>query len=208
MPSIQNYRIPNLSTQGYLMPKLVHKFSLLFQMKPEVSSVVGTSDYLSQQVTNVNRPKISFDKVTVARYNSQIYIPGRYKWDGTLDFDFEDDIGGLASNIIQAQLNIQQQVIAATGGGSEFPSAAGANQYKFLSILTQYDGQNDVPIEQWQYEGCWIEKADWGKNDYKDGGVAVSCSINLSFDNAIQILNGNTADNVGTSGFSPSTIVV
>ena len=208
MPSIQNYRIPNLSTQGYLMPKLVHKFSLMFQMKPEVSSISGTSDYLSMQVTHANRPKLEFDKVTVSRYNSQIYLPGRYKWANTLDFDFEDDIGGLASNIIQAQLNVQQQVIAATGGSSEFPSAAGANQYKFLSILTQLDGQNDTPIEQWQFEGCWIESCDWGKNDYGQGGEALAASVVLSYDNAVQILNGNTADNTGISGFSPSTLVV
>lgn len=208
MPSIQNYQIPGISVGGYLQPKLAHKFSLTFQLKPNVAMAAGTSDYLSLQTNRCSRPSLDFEKVTISRYQTQVHVPGRYKWSGSIEFTVDDDIGGYATSLIQAQLNVQQQIIGASGGSSEFPSAAGANSYKFLGILTQYDGQNSVPIEQWQLEGCYFERVNWGENTYENGGQKMTIAISLSYDNAIQIINGNTADDTAIAGFSPSTLVV
>lgn len=207
MPSISGFNIAGLSISGILQPKLSYRFNVRFFFQQSVLSNIDNPDYLSNQCISFTRPKLTFDKVTVPRFSVQAYVPGRPHW-GTCSLTVEDDISGKATNIIQQQINAQNQITLATGGNSSFPNAAGADYYKFLTVLSQLDGQhNATPIEQWQIEGCWIEDVDYGKNDYAQGGESMHITMTISIDNAIQLIQGNTQDSSAISGFATGQIV-
>lgn len=201
MPSIQGYQIDGLSTSGILMPMLSNKYSVSFYFQKPVMAVIDNQDYLSMQCVNFDRPHLTFEKAEIHRYNAPtVKVPTRGSW-GDVNITVQLDIGGRAANIIQAQMNAQQSIMSATGGNSTFPTAAGANYYKFHCELRQYDGMYDTPIELWELEGCWIQSYNPGQNNY-ESTTPLNANIIMSIDNAQQIIQGNLTDDTAIDGFS------
>jgi hypothetical protein len=146
------------------------------------------ADFLTVQAITASRPKLSFEKITLDRYNSKVFIAGKHSFD-PMNLVFEDDTGGNVSQALQNQLESQQNII------SQFPSAllpasAAGELYKFAIRIDMLDG-NETVFESWSVEGCWIENIDYTDLDYA-ANESVKINLTVSFDHARQKLSGVT----------------
>lgn len=191
MATINDIGIPGVGS-GILHPKQKNRWRITF------ANLGGGVDAqpMSMQAITVTRPKLTFAKVELHRYNSISYIAGKHSWD-PMTLVVQDDVTGSAATVLQAQMQKQQWLIGAEG---QWLAAAGEGSiYKFVSYLDQLDG-NDQVIEKWTVEGCWLESGNWGELDYSTGDP-VQIELSVSFDHARQTLGGyNQGQGVATGG--------
>lgn len=161
---------------GILQPKQKHKWRVSF-------NGMGVEDALTVQAVTVDRPKLSFEPVTLDRYNSRAYIAGKHEFE-PISITFEDDFGSAVTTAIQQQLERQQQIIG-LGAAPGLPSASSASQFKFGIVMSMLDGSLDGIIEQWGIEGAWIMNMDWGDLDYANG-EAMRLTMQVRYDHARQ----------------------
>jgi len=176
---------------GILHPRLKHRWQVRFV---GLANLVAGQDGrdLTRQATNVQRPNISFEEVTMHRYNSTAYVAGKHRFE-PISLTVEDDITGLAAAAIQGQLETQQRLIGGDLPGQYLNQAATGSMYKFGIILESLDGGEGV-VERWKLEGCYIASADYGDFDYSDS-TAATITLQIRFDHARQEL---TAQGYGT----------
>jgi hypothetical protein len=175
------------SSQGLLMPKLQYRFRALFIN----FGVGGSTQELTKQVMDIQRPSLTFDETTIDIYNSRIYLAGKHTWAET-QINLRDDAGGNVSKLVGQQLQKQfdfvEQASAATGG-----------DYKFQINYEVLDGGNGtlVPnvLETWELYGCFIKAANYNNMDYKSN-EPVTIQLSIRFDNAVQ---SPLSSGVGTS---------
>lgn len=191
MSTINDIGIPGVGT-GILHPRQKNRWRITF------ANMGGGADSqpLSMQAIQVNRPKVTFEKVALHRYNSVSYIAAKHSWE-PLNLVFQDDVVGSASDVLQQQLQKQQWLIGAEG---QWLAAAGEGSlYKFVTYLEMLDG-NDVATERWTVEGCWLESVDYGELNYETG-EPVTITVQLSFDHARQRNGGyNQGQGIATGG--------
>jgi len=191
MSTINDIGIPGIGT-GILQPKLKHKWRVTF------ANMGGGVDSqpVSMQSIQFARPKLTFEKVPLHRYNSVAWVAGKHTWDPTTVV-VQDDITGTASQVIQAQLQKQQWLIGAEG--QWLASAGEGSLYKFVTYLDTLDG-NDQVVEKWTLEGCWLETVDYAEFDYTTSDV-MNITIQISFDHARQNIGGyNQGEGIATGG--------
>jgi hypothetical protein len=175
------------SSQGLLMPKLQYRFRALFIN----FGVGGSTQELTKQVMDIQRPSLTFDETVIDIYNSRIYLAGKHTWAET-QINLRDDAGGNVSKLVGQQLQKQfdfvEQASAATGG-----------DYKFQINYEVLDGGNGtlVPnvLETWELYGCFIKSANYNNLDYKSN-EPVTIQLSVRFDNAVQ---SPLSSGVGTS---------
>jgi len=191
MATLSDFGIPGAGS-GILHPKMKNKWRVTFQ---DVGRLVPghNSRNLTMQATTVTRPQIEFEEVALHRYNSTAYIAGKHTW-SQMSLSVEDDIGGLASKVIKAQLETQQRIVGVDLDGRWLNTAATGSDYKFGVKLEQLDGDEGV-VETWILEGTMIASADWGDLAYSDSEAAV-IQLSLRFDHARTIDSG---EGYGTS---------
>lgn len=191
MSTINDIGIPGVGT-GILHPKQKNRWRVTF------ANMGGGEDSqpVSMQAVTVTRPKLTFEKVPLHRYNSVSYIAGKHSWD-PMSITLQDDVTGTASSVIQAQLQKQQWLIGAEG---QWLAAAGEGSlYKFVTYLDMLDG-NDQVIEKWTVEGCFVENADWTELDYSSS-EPVTINLSISYDHARQSIGGyNQGPGIATGG--------
>jgi len=180
MATLSQVGIPGVGF-GILMPKLKNRWRVTFQGIG--ANTGGNSSDLSMQAITVTRPNLSFEQIKLDRYNSTAYVAGKHEWE-PCNLVVQDDITGLATAIIQSQLEAQQLLIGADGPW--LATAATASAYKFGVKLDLLDG-NELIVEQWLLEGCWIANSDFGELDYA-ASEAVTISLQVRFDHARQII--------------------
>jgi hypothetical protein len=189
--TINDIGIPGVGS-GILHPKQKNRWRVTF------ANMGGGADSqpVSMQAVTVSRPKLTFEKVPLHRYNSVSYIAGKHSWD-PMSLTLQDDVTGAATAVIQAQLQKQQWLIGAEG---QWLAAAGEGSlYKFVTYLDMLDG-NDQVIEKWTIEGCWVENADWTDLDYS-ASDPVTINLSISYDHARQNIGGyNQGPGVATGG--------
>lgn len=172
---------------GMLQPLLKHKWRVDFYNiggPRGAASNTNISDVLTLQAIQGDRPKLSFEKIQLDRYNSRAYISGKHTWE-PVTFTFEADISGRVAAVFQQQIEKQQALIS-PGSGRVMNSAASAQQYKFAMIISMLDG-DITPLEQWALEGCWIENYDLGDLDYSTSET-VKIPVTFSYDHARQLI--------------------
>ena len=173
---------------GILHPKQRHRWQATFV---GLGRLVGGAENLSReitrQLTTASRPSLTFEDVPIHRYNSVAYIAGKHTWD-QLTMTVEDDVSGLASSAIQAQLETQQRIIGGDLPGQWLNAAATGSDYKFGTILQMLDGNEGI-LEQWRIEGCFLANVNWNDLDYSDS-TAVTIQLTMRFDHARQELSG------------------
>ena len=163
-----------------------------------VSGISGTGTNITRQLTTFTRPQLEFEEIPLHRYNSIAFVAGKHNWTET-SVTLEDDLTGLASSAIQAQLESQQRLIGADGTNGQWLNAAPtAAAYKFAMRLEQLDG-NEVVTEAWLMEGCWIKSAEYGELDYS-ASEAVTIQLTIRFDHARQQLNSAATSSPGATG--------
>lgn len=191
MSTIHDIGIPDIGS-GILQPKQKNKWRVTF------ANLGGGADSqpLSMQAKQVNRPKVSFEKIVLHRYNSISTIAGKHTWD-PVSLVVEDDVTGTASTVIQQQLQKQQWLIGAEG---QWLAASGEGSlYKFVTYIDMLDG-NDQVIEKWTLEGCWFENVDWSELSYEDS-AAVTITVSITYDHARQSIGGYAQGNgIATGG--------
>jgi len=175
------------SSQGLLMPKLQYRFRALFIN----FGVGGSTQELTKQVMDIQRPSLSFEEVAIDIYNSKIYLAGKHSWAET-QINLRDDAGGNVSKLVGQQLQKQFDFV-------EQASAATGQDYKFQINYEILDGGNGtlVPnvLETWELYGCFIKSANYNNMDYKSN-EPVSIQLSIRFDNAVQ---SPLSSGVGTS---------
>jgi hypothetical protein len=177
------------NAQGLLMPKLQFRFRALFLN----FGVGGSTQELTKQVMDIQRPQVQFDEVTLDVYNSRVYLAGKHAWQETqvnLRDDAQGNISKLVGQQIQKQMDFVEQASAATG-----------QDYKFQLNFEILDGGNGVltpnVLETWELYGCFIKSANYNNMDYKTSDPA-TIQLSIRFDNAIQApLSSGIGTNVG-----------
>lgn len=180
MSTILDMGIPGIGS-GILQPKKQNLWRVTFAGLGGGSN----SQPISMQSKQIQRPKLSFEKVELHRYNSVSMIAGKHKWE-PITLTLEDDVTGTATTAIQQQLQMQQWLIGAEG--QWLAVASEGSIYKFVTYLDMMDG-NDQVIERWTIEGCWFENVDWSDLDYSTG-EAVNIVVTISLDHARQNIGG------------------
>jgi len=195
MATLSQVGIP-LSGNGILHPKHRNRFQIQFV------NLLGDGNNITRQVVQCNRPTVSFEEVTLHRYNSIAFVAGKHSWE-EFQVTLEDDLTGLASSAIQSQLERQQRLIGSDhASGQWLNTAATASAYKFSAVLEMLDG-NEGSAEKWIMEGCWIKSASYGDLDYSSADQ-IQIQLNIRYDHAWQTLNNNVAGATGinaTAGF-------
>jgi len=177
------------SSQGLLMPKLQYRFRALFLN----FGVGGSTQELTKQVMDIQRPQVQFEEVTLDIYNSKVYLAGKHSWQET-QINLRDDAGGNVSKLVGQQLQKQFDFV-------EQASAATGQDYKFQINYEILDGGNGVLVpsvlESWELYGCFIKTANYNNLDYKQNDPA-TITLSIRFDNAIQSpLSTGVGTNVG-----------
>ena len=188
--SLVNMTVPTEGgNQALLMPKLQHRFRLSF-INFGVS--VDTTD-LTRQVIDVNRPQLSFEKISLPVYNSMLYLAGRHTWN-ELTVNLRDDINGSIAKLVGEQLQKQLDVV-------EQSSAVAGQGYKFQANIEVLDGGNGIfapnVLESWEWYGCFITSANYQALSYSSNEPA-TIALTISYDNAVQApLGSGVGINVG-----------
>ena len=192
--SLTNMTIPlgadgqSASTQGLLMPKLSYRFRVFFN---NLGTSTPTTE-LSKQVMTISRPSVDFAEIKLPIYNSTIKLAGKYNWKD-MTCDLRDDAQGNVSRLVGEQLQKQLDFM-------EQSSAASGIDYKFTIQLQMLDGGNGANepnvLDEWNVLGCYLKSVDYGKLDYNQS-EAVKITMNITFDNAIQVNSAGVPTGVG-----------
>lgn len=174
-----------------LQPMLKNRFKVDFQGIGRGNTSLPQT--LTIQAITADRPKLSFEEVTLDRYNSRAYIAGKHTFE-TVNIVFESDIGGNVLNALKDQLETQQKIIGMSSA-PRLPAAAAGSTYKFATIIRQLDGDN-VVYETWFLEGCWIQNIDYGDLDYA-ASETLKITVTLRFDHARQDVSGTSGKATG-----------
>lgn len=165
------------SSQGLLMPKLQYRFRALFLN----FGVGGSTQELTKQVMDIQRPQITFEEIEIPIYNSKIYITGKPSWSET-QINLRDDAAGNVSKLVGQQIQKQFDFV-------EQASAATGQDYKFQITYQVLDGGNGVlvpnTLETWELYGCFIKSVNYNNMDYKSN-EPVSIQLSVRYDNAVQ----------------------
>lgn len=185
MATLSQFGIPSAGF-GILQPKQKYRWQVRFTDLGKLVPAASARE-ITRQATNVTRPNISWEEVTIHRYNTTSYVAGKHTWQ-TIDLTVEDDLTGLASRAIQAQVETQTRIIGADLPGTWLNAAATGSDYKFGTILEQLDGNEGV-VETWLLEGCFFTTVNYNELDYSDSG-AVTITVTIRYDHARQELSG------------------
>lgn len=185
MATLSQFGVPGAGA-GILHPRLRNKFRVTFSNFGKLVSGANSKN-LTMQVTTITLPSLTFQEVVLHRYNSTAYVAGKHEW-AAIDITCEDDITGLASTAIVAQLETQQRLIGTSLDGRWLNTAATGSDYKFGTKIEQLDGDEGV-VQTWILEGCQIMSANFGERDYS-ASEAATIQLSVRFDHARSIESG------------------
>jgi len=173
MADLTQFGVPTVGGNAVMMPKLQYRFRVLL-----VNFGLGNGSTLdvTQNVISVTRPSLTHDEITVDAYNSRVYLAGKHTWEA-ITLTVRDDINNTVSKQISQQL--QKQL----SQGLQSAPAAGFD-YKFGMVIQQLDGgQPGEVLESWTLNGCFIQNANYGENNYATSDV-MSITLQIRYDNA------------------------
>ena len=180
MANINDFGIPGVGT-GILQPKLKNRWRATFAGLGGGTN--NDAQPLSMQCITFDRPKLTFDEVTLNRYNSKAWIAAKHSWE-PCKIVVEDDITSTATAVLTQQLQAQELLVGT--GGPWLATAAEGSLYKFVTYLDMLDG-NETVLETWTMEGCWLQAMDYDNVDYS-ASEAVKINITMRFDTAFQVI--------------------
>jgi hypothetical protein len=198
MAVLNNLSVPlgdSGESRGTLMPKLQYRFRVNF-----IGMGNGNGNDATHNVVSVTRPNFSHEEVVVDTYNSKIYLAGKHSWE-PITIELRDDIDSQTSQLLDSQ--VAKQIDMATQSSSR----AGAS-YKFEVIIENLNGANPVigdsaVLDKWELSGCYISNLTYNDSNYSSGGEFQSITVQVKFDNAAHIVDGNDA--FSGADLSPNT---
>lgn len=173
MADLTQFGVPTTGTNAMVMPKLQYRFRVnLYDFGRNNGSTVE----VTQNVISVTRPSLTHDEVTLDAYNSRAYLAGKHTWE-PVTLTLRDDINGTVTKHVASQL--QKQL----NQGLQSAPAAGRD-YKFGMVIEQLDGsQPGLVVESWSLNGCFIQNANYGENNYATSDV-MQITLQIRFDSA------------------------
>lgn len=188
MATLSNFGIPGAGF-GHLAPKKKHWWRVTFQgLGRAVPGAENLSRDITRQLISFQRPQYAQSEHPMHRYNQISYYTGKHEFQPT-SFVVEDDITGLASTAIQAQLETQQRVIGIDLPGNWLNGGTTGSDHKFGTLCENLDGNEGV-LERWYLEGCFFTQVTYGQLDYSMSD-AITIDVTMRFDHARQELLGN-----------------
>lgn len=178
MATLSNMGIPGAGA-GMLHPKLKNRFRVSFRNMAQLIPGTNSRD-LTLQVVDTTLPSISFEEVALHRYNSTGYVQGKGMWE-PINLTVEDDITGLASRVIYAQVETQQRIVGSDLDGRWLNTAATGSDYKFGTVIDELDGDEGV-VSTWFLEGCQIMSVEAGDRAYASSSEAATITMSIRFD--------------------------
>lgn len=180
LTSLTNYSVPSEgagSNTGLLMPKLKYRFRVIL-----IGFGVEASTELTRQVSDVTRPKVSFEEMEIPIYNSKIKLAGKYSWEN-ITLNLRDDAAGnivkLVGQQVQKQFDFMEQASARSG-----------IDYKFQTRIEVLDGGNGNNaagvnvLETFELYGCFLQNVDYGDANYGENSP-MTVALTIVYDNAI-----------------------
>ncbi|NJO62843.1 MAG: hypothetical protein HC836_32850 [Richelia sp. RM2_1_2] len=172
--TLNKFGVPIDGTRaGILMPKPKHKFRVRFTNFGPLNSH-QTVD-LSRQVMTCDRPKVSYNPVTVHSYNSVAYYAGKHEWQA-ISLSVRDDVTNAVSKLVGFQIQKQLNHFEQTS------PLAGSN-YKFTMTYEVMDGGNEGILETWTLEGCFLADINYDGGDYASADPLM-ITMQVRYDNA------------------------
>ena len=168
---------------GILQPKLKFRFRVTFEGGAFPFGNGEDMFFLTQNVQNVTRPKLTHEEVIIDSYNSKIYVAGKHVWD-PVTIIIRDDITNKVTKRIGEQLQKQ------TNHYDQTAYAAGGD-YKFNCYIEILDGKDADATESWKIEGAFIQNVDYSDTDYS-ANDPVTITLTLRYDNALHLDDNNT----------------
>ena len=156
---------------GILQPKMRNRFRVRFI---NFGPLQGGLE-LTQQVVNVNKPRVAHEEVQIDSYNSRAWVAGKHTWE-PITIMLRDDITNSISRLVGHQQQKQLDHFEQTA------FASGVN-YKFTTYIDTLDGGNDVTLESWFLEGCFLQNTSFEDLDYATSEVQ-NISLTVRYDNA------------------------
>jgi len=216
MSSLNNFGVIIGGTQGdtgsvnaLLMPKLQYRFRVIVET---FGATISKRQEFTKQVIDVQKPSVSFEKITLDMYNSRVYLAGKHNWEpitiNLLD-DADKNIQQLVGEQLQKQFDFYEQSSAAAGG-----------DYKFTTIINVLDGgkgngdsayHKPNELEAFTLMGCWIESASYNSLNYAESGPQ-TITLTICYDNAVQTDEKRKGAGIGAAfssainSFSGSTL--
>ena len=159
-----------------LMPKLKYRFRVTL-----IGFGVESSVELTKQVSDVTRPKVSFEEMTLDVYNSKVYLAGKHTFEA-VTLTLRDDASGFVQKLVGQQMQKQFDFFEQAGARSGI-------DYKFTSRIEVLDGGNadSAPfvLETINLYGCFVQNADYGDLNYATN-EPVTVALTIRFDNMEQ----------------------
>ena len=160
-------------SNAMVMPKLQYRFRVNLY---DFGRNNGSTTDITQNVISVTRPSLTHDEITLDAYNSRAYLAGKHTWE-PITLTLRDDINGAVTKHVASQL--QKQL---NQGLQSAPTAG--RDYKFGMVIEQLDGsQPGLVLESWSLNGCFIQNANYGENNYATSDV-MQITLQIRFDAA------------------------
>lgn len=173
MADLTQFGVPTAGGNAMVMPKLQYRFRVQLYNFGQGN---GSTLELTQNVISVTRPSLTHDEVTLDAYNSKVYLAGKHTWE-PITLTVRDDINNTVTKQIAQQL--QKQL----NQGLQSAPVAGRD-YKFGLVIEQLDGsQPGTVLETWSLNGCFIQNANYGENNYATSDV-MQITLQIRFDAA------------------------
>lgn len=176
MSTLQNFGVPLGAGEGrggILQPKTKHKFRVVVTG----FGIPTGSIALTQQVMTVGRPNVNMNPVTIHSYMSTAYYMGKPEWE-PISLTVRDDVTNSVSRLVGAQLQKQMNFFDQTTNLS-------GSSYKFQTLIQTLDGGDDVVLEEWFLEGCFLASSNYQSFDYASSD-AMEIEMSIRYDNATQ----------------------
>ena len=168
-------------SQGLLMPKLQYRFRAIL----ENFGVSTPRSELTKQVTDVMRPNLSFDKVTLDVYNSRVYVAGKHTWE-PITITLRDDVNNAVTKLVGEQIQKQFDFF-------EQSSAASGIDYKFTARIEMLDGGGGASkpnvLETFELYGAYVENVIYNTLAYNTSEPS-TITMSIRYDNCIQTPQG------------------
>ena len=159
-----------------LMPKLKYRFRVTL-----LGFGASASTELTKQVSDVTRPKVNFEEITLDIYNSKVYLAGKPSFE-TVTINLRDDASGEVQKLVGQQIQKQFDFL-------EQASARSGIDYKFTTRIEVLDGGNATlaprVLETITLFGCFLTNADYGDLNYATNEAA-TVALTVRFDNMEQ----------------------
>jgi hypothetical protein len=185
--SLNNIGIPTTNgggaTQILLMPKLKYRFRVTL-----IGFGVNAATELTKQVSDISRPKVNFEEMTLDVYNSKVKLAGKYTLEN-ITLTLRDDASGQVQKLVGQQIQKQYDFM-------EQASARSGIDYKFTTRIETLDGGNGTEgpftLETFELYGCYLAGADYGDANYATN-EPMTVALTIAYDNLVQFAAGQAA---------------